>query len=309
MKNFALPPYPLRAVHLVTVWAYAVSQPIFSLLEANPEFLVVRESPRTEVVLFALVLVMVPPLLTFAGELVARLVSGRAADLLHLVFLGAFVLPLALQVLKLVDASRLAAIVGAATVALLAVLVYARVRAVGLFLTFSAALPLVGLYSFMFGIPLASTDDVAAANVKIAAETPVVVLALDEFPVTSLLAANGEIDAGRYPNFARLAREGTWYRSATTVGEQTTLAIPAILDGRLPEAGKLPTVADHPQNLFTLLAASYEVRGFEPITHLCPRRYCARDENRSTVGGERTYRSFDQTLPPRRRAEVQRSGA
>jgi hypothetical protein len=274
MKKLALPAYPLRALHLVAVWAYAVSQPVFSLLDANPEFLVVRGSSRTEVVLFALVLVFVPPLLALACELVVRLVSARAADLLHLAFLGAFVLPLALQLLKHLDPNRFVAILGAAALAFLAVLVYARVRAAGLFLTFSLALPLVALYSFLVGVPLAATADVAGANVRVAGRTPVVLLVLDEFPVSSLMAPNGDIDAARYPNFARLGREGTWYRSATTVHEHTTHAVPAILDGRLPVSGELPTVRDHPENLFTLLGESYEIRSFEPVTHLCPRRYC-----------------------------------
>ena len=58
----ALPSYPLRAVHLVAVWAYAVSQPIFALLQGNPEFLVVRGATRSEVIAFAVLLTTVPPL-------------------------------------------------------------------------------------------------------------------------------------------------------------------------------------------------------------------------------------------------------
>jgi hypothetical protein len=274
MKKLALPAYPLRGVHLVTVWAYAVSQPIFSLLEANPEFLVVRGSSRTEVVLFGLLLVFVPPLVALACELVVLQVSARAADLLHLAFLGAFVSPLALQLVKHIDPGGVVAILGAATLAILAVLVYARVRAVRLFLTFSLALPLVGLYSFIVAVPLAESADVAGANVRVPGRTPVVLVVLDEFPVTSLMAADGEIDAVRYPNFARLGREGTWYRGASTVHDQTAHAVPAILDGKLPDPSELPTVRDHPDNLFTLLGESYEIRSFEPLTHLCPRRYC-----------------------------------
>ncbi len=49
----ALPPYRIRAVHLTAVWAYAVGQPVFSLLQANPEFLVVRGATRAEVIAFA----------------------------------------------------------------------------------------------------------------------------------------------------------------------------------------------------------------------------------------------------------------
>ena len=284
MKKLALPSYPLRAVHLVAAWAYAVSQPVFSLLEANPEFLVVRGSTRTEIVLFAILLVFGPPLIAVLSQLVVRQVSSHAADLLHLAFLGAFVVPLAFQVLKALDPTTAVAVLGAAGTGLLVVLMYVRLRAARLFLAFSVALPLVGLWSFVSGIPLATTDDVAGANLKVDAKTPIVMVVLDEFPVSSLLAGDGEIDAERYPNFARLARDGTWYSRATTVHEHTTHAVPAILDGRLPQAEALPTLSDHAQNLFTLLGESYDLRVVEPITHLCPRRYCA-GEHRGSVAG------------------------
>ena len=57
-----LPSYRWRFVHLAALWAYGVSQPVFSMLKGNPEFLVVRGSSRLDVVVFALVLALVPPL-------------------------------------------------------------------------------------------------------------------------------------------------------------------------------------------------------------------------------------------------------
>jgi hypothetical protein len=274
VRKVALPSYPLRAVHLVAVWAYAVSQPVFSLLEANPEFLVVRGSTRAEIAFFAVVLAFGPPLLAMAVQLVLRMASHRFADVLHLAALGAFVVLLGLQVVKTLDVAAAATILGAGVIALGAVVAYTRFTAVRLFLAFSVVLPLFGLGSFVFGVPLATTDDVAGANVEVGARTPVVLVVMDEFPVTSLLTADGRIDGERYPSFARLAQGGTWYSRATTVSEHTTHALPAILDGKSPQAEKLPTLSDHPENLFTLLGESYRLRIVEPITHLCPRRYC-----------------------------------
>src|SRR4051812_27316224 len=43
---------------------------------------------------------------------------------------------------------------------------------------------------------------------------PVVMIVFDEFPTTSLLDAHGRIDAVRYPNFARLARDANWFPQA-----------------------------------------------------------------------------------------------
>ena len=96
----------------------------------------------------------------------------------------------------------------------------------------------------------------------------------DEFPVSSLMLADGAIDATRYPNFARLAREATWYPHATSANETTTQAVPAILTGISSRHPGLPTLADHPDNLFTLLGWRYTLRVTEEVTRLCPIRYC-----------------------------------
>lgn len=100
---------------------------------------------------------------------------------------------------------------------------------------------------------------------------PVVVLVFDEFCGMSLLNEDRQIDAVRYPNFARLARSATWYRNATTVHSRTNYAVPAILTGRLPLPDREMTLAESPQNLFTLLqSAGYTTAAFEPVSRLCP---------------------------------------
>ena len=96
----------------------------------------------------------------------------------------------------------------------------------------------------------------------------------DELPLTSLMGAGGEIDAERYPAFARLARSATWYRGATAVHDSTALAVPAMLDGRYPRPGLRSDALSHPANLFTLLAESYEVNVSEEATGLCPTSLC-----------------------------------
>jgi Sulfatase len=97
----------------------------------------------------------------------------------------------------------------------------------------------------------------------------------DEFPVHSLMAADGRVDAVRYPNFARLAGDATWYRNTASVDQDTPYAVPAILDGRLPRQERLPVAADHPQNIFSLLAGRYELHVREDATQLCAPELCA----------------------------------
>ena len=89
------------------------------------------------------------------------------------------------------------------------------------------------------------------------------------------MGARDRVDARRYPTFASLARESTWYREPTTVAGRTTEAVPALLTGRRPREGDLPTATDHPGSLFTLLSRSHRLEVVEPITDVCPRDLCA----------------------------------
>jgi hypothetical protein len=100
-------------------------------------------------------------------------------------------------------------------------------------------------------------------------------IAFDELPVNSLLDGKGRIDGARFPNFARLARGTTWFAHASTVGEGTTHAVPAILTGRFPKVGELPVYTDHRQNLFTLLGGATHLHVVDEETHLCPPSLCS----------------------------------
>ena len=58
---------------------------------------------------------------------------------------------------------------------------------------------------------------------------PIVVVVLDELPVTTLMRADGSINADRFPGFARLAERSTWFRNASVHHTSTHLAVPALL--------------------------------------------------------------------------------
>ncbi len=102
------------------------------------------------------------------------------------------------------------------------------------------------------------------------ARAPIVLVIFDEWSLTSILDGEGAIDRERFPNLAALADQATWYPNATAAADKTDLSIPAMLTGSRPASGKLPTVAMHPVNLFTLLAPSHDIYAAEPITSLCP---------------------------------------
>jgi Sulfatase len=133
----------------------------------------------------------------------------------------------------------------------------------------------------------------------------IVMIVFDELPLSSLMGPGGRIDASRYPAFAGLARESTWYRGATAVHDSTALAVPAILDGHYPRAGLRSDVYSHPANLFTLLERRYEVHAFEEATGLCPTSLCEPPEGTTAshlAGGKlKRFRAFVRSVERRPR--------
>jgi hypothetical protein len=103
----------------------------------------------------------------------------------------------------------------------------------------------------------------------------VVLLVMDEFPGDSLLGRDGRIDSVRYPNFAALAGDSTWFRNAFSVYDSTTKAVPLILDGMKPRKGTAADRSDHPNTIYDMFARhGYRVVDSEEATSLCPRSVC-----------------------------------
>ena len=271
-------------LHLFVLWALAVAQPLFDVLSDSPEFFVVRGSTRWDVIAFALGLILVPPALLVAFEALVGLAGARAREAVHLVFVAALAGVVALQVAKrLRDGPAALLIALGALAGLAAALAYRRFSVVRTFLSVLGPVPLVFAGLFLLASPVSKiafgNAEVATAAVPRSADRPpIVFVVFDELPISSLMDDRGRIDSDRYPNFARLAGDSTWFLNATTVQEHTTEAVPSILSGNYPEDGNLPFAADHPRNLFTLLAGAYDLDVFESATRLCPASLCPRDE-------------------------------
>jgi hypothetical protein len=270
----------VRGAQLAVLSAFALAEPLLDVLGKNPEFFAIRRSTSTQIVLFALAVTLLPPLALLAVELLVGVVSRAAADALHLVFVAGLVAVIALHVLTNDSSlSGAAALAIAAGAGVLGALLYRRAPPVGSFLTVLAPAPLIFLALFLFDSGTSKLVFPSHPHVKterVRSKTPVVLVVFDEFAPVALMNRDEKIDAQRYPSFAALARNSTWYRSATTVQWLTEVAVPAVLTGMLPpEKGKpLPIYADHPQNVFTLLGHGYRVRAVESITHLCPQNLC-----------------------------------
>ena len=269
----------VRGAHLLAVSGFALARPLFDLLGKNAEFFAVRGSTAGDIVLFGLVVTFVPALVLLSIEVLVGLVSEAAATVLHYVFLGFLAAVFGVQALKRsgVDGTAVLIVCSVAIGVAVAVAVW-RLRPARSFLTLLSAAPILFLALFLFDSEASklviSSDSAEAAAVRVRATTPIVFLLFDEFPMIDLQQSDGGIDAKRFPNFARLATESTWYRNTTTVSASTTVAVPAMLSGQKPTKGALPILRDHPNNLFTLLGHRYRMAVTESQTRLCPRNLC-----------------------------------
>jgi Sulfatase len=266
------------ALHLGGLWALAFAQPLLDLLGRNAEFFVARGNTTGDILLLAVGYVLLPPVLGAGvvwglGKLRPGVGWGAMLVLVALIVAG-FVLPPAGDELGgSAVAVPVAFLVGAG-----AAVLYARAGAARSFVTVLSPAPLIVLLLFLVVSPVRGLLVPSEAGGAVAGPSrstvPIVHVVLDELPASTLTDPDGTIDAELFPNFARLARESTWYRNATTVNDSTAAAVPAQLTGEQPQAGQLPTTRDHPRSLFTLFEHSHRLIAVEPITDLCPARLC-----------------------------------
>lgn len=262
----------------------AVAQPLLDLFGRNPEFFVAADLARPDIVAFAVAIAVAVPLAATTVVLVARRLAGdRVADGLRSVALAFLATLLGLNVARSVGLDGLVPAVGlAVTIAAVVVVLERRSKGVALVLRYLGLAPLGFLALFLFASPTATliweSAPGAAEDVSIGRPAPVVMVMLDEIPVSSLMTEDLEIDADLFPAFARLADEGTWYRNATSVSPFTVTALPTALAGTLPEGGaEIPNSIGYPRNLFSLLGGSYTPQVTETITELCSPDICSPD--------------------------------
>ena len=267
----------VAGAQLLGLSALAVAEPLFDLLSDNAEFFAARGSRGVDLTLFTVALIVGPPLVLFGLELLAGLVDPRARRALHLVFVGVLVALLVTNALNDETGvpSGIQLLVAAYAGAVAAVAVWAT-RAASMFATAMAPAALVFAVLFVTspGISALFESEASGQAAAGARDVPVVMVVFDEFPTNLLLAAPQRIDARRFPNFARLARTSTWYPNATTVADETSSAVPAILTGEKPVPGSLPISSQHPDTLFTMLARTHRLNVHEEITQMCPEQLC-----------------------------------
>ena len=237
--------------------------------------------PRRDIVAFALVVVLAPPLVLWALIQVVGWGHERRRRVAQGVAVGLLVGLLVLQVAVGTGAALAPGVTLAVTAGAGAALAHGRWPGVRLWAAWLAPAPLV----FLADVPLQLAGERPGAGPARSTPAelgafgsgdppPVVMIVFDEWPLASIVRGDGTIDADLYPNVAALAGDSTWYRDTTTVANLTNFAVPALLTGNLPEDGDTADTTTHPENLFTLLGGTYDLDVTERITRLCPTSLC-----------------------------------
>lgn len=268
------------SLHIFVLVGFAVAQPLFDLLARQAEFFAFRQTTWEDITVLVLILGVLLPLCVIGVEALIGLLSSRLRRWVHGAIIAAGVAATLLPALHPLNAlSGLGLVAGALALGCIVALGYVFFSPVRQFFSLLSPAVLIfpGLFVFaspVFRIVFPASTATLVEHVQIPNPPPIVFIILDEFPTTSLLNEHHQIDAVRYPNFAMLAQNATWFQNTTTVSSATAQAVPAILTGKYPDTERLPHATDHPHNLFTLLAGTYDLNMSGSLTQLCPAHLC-----------------------------------
>lgn len=263
-----------RFCALFVLTAFGITWPVLELLGDNAEFFLARRSPKGEIVATALLAtIVIPAIVGLIGSLPGRIGAWVGSALIMIT--ASSLVRLYLARTGMPDWVDVALALAAGAGITWAFYRYAGVRQGARYLVVA---PLVLLAMFLFAMPVGAVlrepDQTVGNPVPVANPTPVVMLVFDEFPLASIIDSDGSLRSDRFPNFARLAADGTWYRNAVTVEQQTEHSVPALLTGSVPDQTQTPVAGQYPFNLFTALRSTYDLHVYEAITQLCPRQLC-----------------------------------
>lgn len=276
----------VAAAHLLALWTLAFVQPLLDLLGSNPDFFVARGNTSADILILAFGFTLLPALVMAVILTLAAAVGRGPFTIVYRGLVVILVAFLAVQLLeRLLGFDGLPAILTALVgfgLGGLAAWGLARGRFVKALLDVLSVAPLVVLALFIFNSPasrlILPQEEAKALSSTGGRDVPVVMVIFDELPAVTLLDSKGGVDADRYPGFARLASESTWFPNATTVADFTGRAVPAILTGLTQDGTKLPIAADQPLSIFTLLGGTYDLNVRESVTRLCPDSLCDHED-------------------------------
>ena len=269
----------VRTSHILVLVGFSLAQPLYSLLSQYPEFFLAHHCETIDLLILTVVLsLVVPAIIAVVEVVVEKMIPGEMFPGLArgLVTGGLFALIVMAPLLQRFRWPASAYFFVARFIGLAFASAYLRFHSLRMFLTVLSPSFLLFPVLFLFQIDLINTSRLPESQIAdyrapaAGLHTTILFLVLDELPLISLLDSEYQIDPVRYPNFSRLANTATWYPRARTISGSTANSVVSILTSRFPDRSKLPTLSDHPANLFTLLSGTHSLRVFESVTRLCP---------------------------------------
>ena len=268
-----------RFLELIGIFGLAIAQPTFDLLGKNASLFVAWNATTPRALFLVAAVILVPAFAAYALEVILGFVAPRARSFAHGALLAVGVGIIVMEAVKHATTLSSGPLIAFGTAAaLITAALIRRWEVIRAWFRYLSIAPVAFAALLLFGSPASTVvfdSEPAMAAVSVRHPHRVVMIVMDEFPLTSLLDGHGAIDAELYPNFAALSYSSTWYRNDTTVAPYTEAAVPAILTGQLPVSNeKVPVAAEHPHNLFALLGKTYALNVHESVTRLCPRTAC-----------------------------------
>ena len=270
-----------RTLHLFTLCAFAVTQPLLEALSNQKVYLHDQQFGWIEIGVLLFVLMIFVPLAFVGADTVFRRLSIRFQGRGHnTVMIGLMSLVILSLIRPYIPDNRLTwigftGVIAPATAlgcSCLLASVYDRRQWLRSWLTLTSIGIVLSPALFLMNYQRSRLKETSIeATVTVKNPVPIVLIIFDELSGNTLVNEQLEIDSQRFPQFARLASISTWYRNATTVSPRTEFAVPAILSGRFPAHESPALAADYPGNLFQVIEAtkSFEMVVFEPVTRLC----------------------------------------
>ena len=273
----------------------AIAQPILDLYGKNPTVFSAAKMSSLEVALFVLIIVLVPALLATGLDRLTRFLGPKVNEATRLWIIAGFSFLLGIAVARWISVDGN---IGAFTLGFLFAAVvpiaYDRKKAIREWSRWLSVLAIAVTASAILQLqPILFQSDGPTSDAVIGnTDVSVLHIVFDEFPLYSLLSDDGTINAERYPGFAALARESTWYRNNVAESNFTHQAVPAILASAVPQQEGGPFLTQYPKNVFTLFAGKTSVGGIEPVTSLCPKSVCSGTDEVNALFEFSRFKSF-----------------
>ena len=255
----------------------AIAQPILDLYGKNPTVFSAAKLSSFEVAMFVSIIVLLPAVLATGVDRLTRFFGPKVNEASRLWMIAGFSFLLGIAVARWVNVDGNVGAFGLGFVfAAVVPIAYDKRKAVREWSRWLSVLAVAVAASAVLQLqPILFQSDGPASDAVVGnKDVSVLNIVFDEFPLYSLLSDDGTINAERYPGFAALAQESTWYRNNVAESNFTHQAVPAVLASAIPQQEGGPFLTQYPKNIFTLFAGKTSVGGIEPVTSLCPKSVC-----------------------------------